>query len=294
MILFFGKHGQLAQSFQATEPAEYAGQAVFLSSGEANFEHPERLHGILDRHGPKIVVICAAYTLVDKAEEEKHLAELINARAPAEIARWCAQNKSTLIHFSTDYVFPGTGTQPWEETDPTEPLNWYGETKLMGEDAICASGCRHYIFRTSWVISEYGKNFVKTMLRLGKEKETLRVVQDQVGAPTYAPDLAEAGWKLIRKLKAGEKLPSGVYHLAGRGETNWAQFAEAIFEEARALRAELKIQKVEGIATSEYPTPAKRPLNSRLDQSKAKSLLGLEMPNWRESLKLCVKRIGAS
>jgi len=292
MILFFGKSGQLAQSFKATVPEDLDGQAIFISSHEANFEKPERLAGFLDKHGPKIIVLCAAYTQVDKAEEERDLAETINVKAPQEIARWCGMNDSLLIHFSTDYVFSGVGTRPWLETDEAQPVNWYGETKFEGEEAIRATSCRHFIFRTSWVYSEYGKNFLKTMIRLGKEKESLRIVDDQTGGPTYALDIANQVWGVIRRSLQGEKFPSGVYHLAGQGFTTWAQFAQAIFDEARTLRFELEIQKVEPISTAEFPTPAQRPHNSRLDQAKLRQVFGIEMPFWRESLKLCLKRIG--
>lgn len=292
MILFFGKHGQLARSFEATQPSSLEGQTVFVSSQEANFERPDLLAGFLDHQGPRIVVLCAAYTQVDKAEEDRALAEKINVQAPQEIARWCGMNDALLIHFSTDYVFSGEGQSPWKETDPTGPRNWYGETKLHGEQAIQATGCQHLIFRTSWVFSEYGKNFLKTMLRLGKDKETLQVVDDQIGSPTYAPDLARAVWGLIERFTQGEKLKSGVYHLAGTGETNWADFARAIFDEARKLRFDLEIQNVVGIPSSQYPTAAERPLNSRLDQSKVKSVFGIQMPSWQESTQLCLKRTG--
>jgi dTDP-4-dehydrorhamnose reductase len=294
MILIFGKSGQLAQSFKAQTPDELDGRAVFVSSHEANFEQPQLLAGFLDHCGPEVVVICSAYTQVDKAEEERDLAEKINVQAPREIARWCGKNDVPLIHFSTDYVFNGSGDKPWLESDPTDPLNWYGETKLLGEQAIQATGCAHLIFRTSWVFSEYGKNFVKTMLRLGKDKEKIRIVSDQVGGPTYAPDLAGFVWTVIARILKGEKFPSGVYHVCGQGFASWADFAEGIFAEAKALRFSLELQAVERISTTEFPTPAQRPLNSRLDQTRLRQVFGFEMPFWRESLKLCLKRIGPS
>ncbi len=291
MILFFGKHGQLAKSFQASVPKHLDGSSVFISSQEANFEKPEALAGFLDHLGPDVVVVCAAYTAVDKAEEERDLAEKINVRAPQEIARWCQLNNKLMIHFSTDYVFSGEGSKPWQEQDPKGPLNWYGATKLAGEEAIQNTFCQHLIFRTSWVYSEYGNNFVKTMLRLGKSKELLRVVNDQIGAPTYAGDLAHTVWGLIERHQSGEKLTTGIFHMAGQGETNWAQFAEQIFAECRLRKIELKVQTVQGIPTSEYPVPATRPLNSRLDQSKLKKTFGIELPLWSESLSLCLKRM---
>jgi dTDP-4-dehydrorhamnose reductase len=282
MILIFGQQGQLAQSFQSTLPPSLEGQVVFVSSLEANFEKPNELGGFLDHYGPEIVVICAAYTKVDKAEEERLLCENLNFKAPQAIARWCVQNDALLIHFSTDYVFSGLGSEPWKEGDSKSPVNWYGETKLMGEEAIQATACRHLIFRTSWVYSEYGKNFVKTMLKIGRDKGHVSVVNDQVGAPTYAPDIAENVWPLIERYRGGERLKSGVYHMAGQGFVSWADFAREILN---------GIATVDSISTEEFPTPAPRPLNSRLNQSKLKEAMGIELPNWKDSLKLCLKRL---
>jgi dTDP-4-dehydrorhamnose reductase len=291
MILFFGRSGQLAQSFQATLPKELDGQVLFVSSREANFEKPGILPGFLDKHGPQIVVLCAAYTQVDKAEEERDLAEAINVKAPQAIARWCGTNDCLLIHFSTDYVFDGSGVKPWEESDETGPLNWYGETKLDGEDAIRLSGCRHLIFRTSWVFSEYGKNFLRTMLRLGKDKEKLQVVSDQVGNPTYAPALAEAVWKIIQRELKGERFSSGIFHAAGLGETSWHHFAETIFQEARALNFQMKVNELGAIPSADFPTPAHRPANSRLNQAKFLKTFGFQLPSWQDSVRLCLRRI---
>lgn len=296
MILVFGKQGQLAQSFHTTLPKELEGETVFISSHEADFQKPQLLHGFLDHYSPKVIVICSAYTQVDMAEQDRDMCELINFKAPREIARWCATNEALLIHFSTDYVFNGTGDQPWKETDEPKPLNWYGETKWEGEAAIQDTRCKHLIFRTSWVFSEYGKNFVKTMLKLGKDKEKLTVVSDQVGSPTYAPDIAETVWKIISRYNAGEAFKSGIYHLAGNGFTNWATFAEEIFFQAKAmshLNFDLKVEKVEPVGSAEYQTVAARPMNSRLDQSKFHQAFQLKMPDWQESLKLCLKRLGA-
>jgi dTDP-4-dehydrorhamnose reductase len=285
MILIFGKQGQLAQSFQNTLPSELDGQVVFVSSLEANFERPNELAGMLDHYGPEIVIVCAAYTKVDLAEEERALAENLNCKAPQAIARWCAKNDALLIHFSTDYVFSGQGSTPWLEDDPKQPINWYGESKLMGEEAIQATGCQYLILRTSWVYSEHGKNFVKTMLKFGRDKGKVRVVSDQVGAPTYAPALAEITWQLIKRKRQGERFKSGVYHIAGQGFCSWAEFAEAILN---------GIASVEKISTEEFPTAAHRPLNSRLNQSKIKSILGIELPKWQDSLSLCLKRLKGS
>lgn len=292
MILIFGKNGQLAQSFQASIPSGLMGKTVFVSSQEANFSEAQKLPGFLDKYSPDIVVICAAYTKVDQAEQEQDLAKDINFRAPQEIARWCGKNNAQLIHFSTDYVYSGLGTQAWTEDAQPDPQNWYGETKLMGDEAIQNSGCRHYIFRTSWVYSEYGKNFLKTMLKAGKEKTNLRIVSDQIGSPSYAPELAESVWKIINRLSEGEKFPSGVYHLAGQGETSWHGFAENIFQQAKSLKFDLAIEKLDSISSEEYPTPAHRPLNSRLNQDKIKKVFGISTVAWQESVQLCLRRIG--
>ena len=282
----------MARSFQESTPKDLQDKTLFVSSLEANFERPKELKGFLDHLGPQVVVICAAYTQVDKAEEERELAEKINFRAPQEIARWSALNDALLVHFSTDYVFPGGGTVPWKETDFTGPMNWYGETKLEGEDAIRNSTAKHLIFRTSWLYSEYGKNFLRTMLRLGKEKEKLQIVSDQVGGPTYTVDMARLIWPLLRDQTSSMKA-SGTYHLAGQGFASWAQFAEQIFQEAKAANFDLKVQSVEKILSMDYPTLAHRPLNSRFDQSKVKQAFGIEMPQWQDSLRLCLQRMGA-
>lgn len=292
MILIFGKSGQLAQSFKATIPTALDGKTVFVSSQEANFTEPKKLAGFIDKYSPDIVIICAAYTKVDQAEQEQQIAEDINFRAPQEIARWCGKNGALLIHFSTDYVYSGEGDLPWSESATPHPQNWYGETKLRGDEAIEHSGCQHLIFRTSWVYSEYGKNFLKTMLRAGKDKSSLRVVNDQIGSPSYAPELAKTVWAIVQRQQAGEKFPSGVYHLTGDGDTSWYGFAERIFQEAKSLKFDLKIDKVEPIKTAEYPTPALRPLNSRLSLEKVKKVFGISPTPWPESVQLCLRRIG--
>ena len=294
MILVFGKSGQLAKSMSLSVPAHLDGKVVFLSSREADFAHPEKMKGYLDHYGPTQVIVCSAYTAVDKAEEERELAQKINFEAPREIARWCGLNDAKLIYFSSDYVFPGSGNTPWKETDDTAPLNWYGETKEMGETAIQISGCKYFIFRTSWVYSEFGSNFVRTMLKLGHQKDHLRIVDDQVGGPTYAPALAEIVWKIVDQIDREEPLKYGLYHIAGTGEVSWAGFAEKIFEIARSLKYDLRVNSIERIPTEDYPTPAKRPLNSRLDQSKLKDQLGIVMPEWTESLQLCLRKLYAS
>ena len=287
MILVFGKYGQVARSLQNFFNDS---EATFLSTDEADFSNPPSLSAVLDKYNPQIVINTSAYTAVDKAESEKERALLVNCESPKKIARWCRQHDAILIHYSTDYVYPGTGQQAWLETDGTGPLNWYGETKLKGEQAIQESSCRYFILRTSWIYSSLGNNFVKTMLKLGAEREELKVVSDQFGAPTYAEDLARATKKMVQALQMSSH-PSGVYHIAGAGVTNWHEFAVMVFNEARSLGVPLKVKEVKAILTAEYPTPAKRPLNSRLNQDKLKKEFGIELPNWKISLKSCLRRI---
>ncbi len=287
MILVFGERGQVASALKELMPA-----AHFMSSQAANFLQADKLPGILDKLQPKFIVNCSAYTAVDKAEMERDEAFAVNTAAPRAIARWCGVNEAVLVQFSTDYVYPGIGEDIQSETTATGPQNYYGETKLLGEESIRNAGCRSVILRTSWVYSHVGHNFVKTMLRLGESKETLSVVNDQIGSPTYAPDLARVVNDLIPQLMQ----PSGrraceVYNIANQGFTSWHGFAEEIFKQARGLKFDLKVSQVNGIASEQYPTPAKRPLNSRLNQSKIKKDFGVEMPFWQDSLNLCLRRI---
>jgi dTDP-4-dehydrorhamnose reductase len=281
MIVIFGKGGQLGSSLEELLKE----QAVCLSVEEADFIRPETLYGVLNKYNPTAVINAAAYTAVDKAEEEQEIARLVNAESPEIIAKYCLEKNIPFIHYSTDYVFPGDKQGLWVEEDIPAPLNVYGETKLLGEEKIKAVGGKYIIFRTSWVYDENGKNFVNTMLRLGAEREALRVVSDQIGAPTYARDLAEATIKLLN-----QDFEPGIYHLCNAGETNWHEFAETIFAFAREHNCQLEIKIVEAIKTSEYPTPAKRPLNSRLNCSKAKESLNITLPDWKDSLRNCLAK----
>jgi dTDP-4-dehydrorhamnose reductase len=220
---------------------------------------------------------------VDKAESEPALAELLNARAPATLARLAAELGATLVHYSTDYVFDGSGEQPRDETAPTGPLSVYGRSKLAGEQAIQASGCRHLIFRTSWVYAARGGNFAKTMLRLAGEREQLRVIADQVGAPTGADLIADVTAHALRALAQRPEL-AGLYHLAAEGQTSWHGYAEHVIAWARRHGQDLKVQAVEAIPTSAYPTPAQRPLNSRLDTTRLREAFGLHLPPWQSGV----------
>lgn len=229
---------------------------------------------------PKALINAAAYTQVDRAEEEPALAEAINAHSPAILAQWCAKQKIPFVHYSTDYVFSGKGEQPWSEKDSTAPLNTYGISKLHGEQSIAEKmkpEGKWLIFRTSWVYDSIGKNFFNTMLRLGQEREEVRIVADQFGAPTYAPHLAQATLKALHHACQEPFFPSGIYHLCHTGVTSWHGFAERIFEKVRgnpSSHIPLRIQRVLPLRSEEYPTPARRPKNSRLNTELAHETFG--------------------
>jgi dTDP-4-dehydrorhamnose reductase len=230
---------------------------------------------------PDVIVNAAAYTAVDKAESEPEVARAINAVAPGVLARLGAEIGATLIHYSTDYVFDGSGSVPWREDDPTGPLSVYGSTKLEGESQVCGSGCRHLIIRTSWVYAARGANFAKTMLRLAGEREALRVIDDQVGAPTGADLLADATAHALRALDRDASL-AGTYHVAASGETSWFGYARFIIERARAKGWTFSVapESILPVPTSAYPLPARRPSNSRLDCGRFTRAFGLYLPAW--------------
>ncbi len=261
MVVVFGKNGQVAQALFALQPDFH-----FLSSADAPFTDPQRVLAHLDRRKPKCVINAAAYTAVDKAESERELSLQINAETPGLIAKWCKENGAMLIHYSTDYVFDGSGEKPWVETDPTSPVNWYGHTKLEGEKEILKTGCDAYIFRVSWIYSDVGHNFAKTIRRLAQEKKELRIVSDQWGAPTKAADIATATVALTKKLLAKESTPKpGIYHLRFSPFMTWFDFAKEIIEDARQKGLPLVLETLTPITSEDFPTPAKRPKNSRLD-----------------------------
>ncbi|GIL16333.1 MAG: NAD(P)-dependent oxidoreductase [Oligoflexia bacterium] len=287
-ILVFGKSGQVAQ---ALSTLSIGARAIFLSKDEVNFESPSQIQNVLDQHSPTHIINCSAYTAVDQAEVEQDKARLLNATAPGVIAQWCAAHQAQLIHYSTDYVFDGAGEQFWKETDRPNPLNWYGQTKYEGELAIQNSGCAHIILRISWVYSYVGTNFVKTMLRLGSQKEELSVINDQVGYPTSALDVARATEKILEVNSQRQSPFRGIYHLSGEPKTTWFEFASEIFRQAREMGYPLTVKNIRPIQTSEYPTRARRPLNSRLDSHKIHSDFGIELPDWKVSLHNCLRKI---
>lgn len=280
-ILLTGGSGQLATELQP----------ILLSSGEViaadrtrlDLSQPESIRQAMAEIQPNLVVNAGAYTAVDKAESEPELANAVNATAPGIFAAECEKIGATLIHFSTDYVFDGSQGSPYLETDATNPLGSYGKSKMMGEEAIRQAGNRHIIIRTSWVYGNGGRgNFVKTMLRLGKEREEIRVVADQIGSPTWTGDLGVAVSQIIPQIQ-----PEifGTYQYTNSGVCSWYDFAIAIFEEAEKLGFPLKVQRVVPITTAEYPTPAKRPAFSVLSSTKISALLGTHPPHWRQGLR---------
>ncbi len=280
-IVVFGAHGQVGSALLA----RLGTRAVPMSEKDADFLKPESLTSALTRIQPDAIINAAAYTAVDKAESEPELAYKINAQAPGAIARYAAENRVTLVHYSTDYVFDGSGVKPRTEDEPAGPLNVYGKTKLEGEQAVLATAAHAYIFRLSWVYDERGKNFLNTMLRLGAEREELKIVADQIGAPTYAGDIAEYTLKALENTGA----LSGVYHLVNRGETSWYDFAKAIFDEAKRYHHPLTLKAVHPILTKDYPTPALRPKNSRLNTDKFCATFSVTLPHWKDALARCMK-----
>lgn len=277
-ILLLGCEGQLGKELQILLAASHP-KLIALSRNDLDLSNTVELQKCLAEIKPAVIFNCAAYTAVDKAESEPDLAHKINAKVPEILAQFAAQNSAFLIHISTDYVFDGTQSSPDSETAVTNPLNVYGATKLAGEQAIQQETENHLILRTSWVYGNYGKgNFVKTMLRLGQEREEIRIVCDQIGSPTWTGDLAT----FIARLPQGLR---GIYHYSNSGVASWYDFAIAIFEEARALGFPLKVQRVIPIPTSQYPTPAKRPSYSVLCCDKLIAQLEQHPPHWRESLR---------
>jgi len=235
---------------------------------------------------PDVIVNAAAHTAVDKAESEPELARQINALTPALIAAEAARLGALLVHYSTDYVFDGSGKHPRDEASPPEPLSVYGRTKLEGEQAIQASGCRHLIFRTSWVYGARGGNFARTMLRLAAERDELNVIDDQIGAPTGADLLADVTAHAIRHVAAGHEDALGLYHLVASGQTSWHAYASFVIEWARAAGEPIRVASdaVRALGTIDYPTPARRPLNSRLCTDKLQQVFGLTLPPWQQGV----------
>lgn len=268
-LLVFGQTGQVARELQRLAP-----EARFLGRAEADLSDPAACAAAIA--GCDAVINAAAWTAVDKAETEEAAATLVNGAAPGAMARACAAQGIPFAHVSTDYVFDGQGTRPFAPSDPVAPLNAYGRSKRAGEQAVMDSGARALVLRTSWVFSAHGANFVKTMLRLGRERESLKVVADQIGGPTPARAIAEALLTATRAMREGA--PGGIHHFSGSPDTSWADFAREIM-----VQAGLPC-RIEDIPTEAYPTPARRPANSRLDCSAFTAAFGVARPDWRAHL----------
>jgi dTDP-4-dehydrorhamnose reductase len=283
-ILLFGKNGQVGWELQRSL-APLGELAALDAHGQdmcGDFTDPEGIAETVRLIAPDVIVNAVAHTAVDKAESEPELARTLNALAPAVLAREASQSGAWLIHYSTDYVFDGNGDRPWLETDATGPLNVYGSTKLEGEQLIQRSGCRHLIFRTSWVYGARGNNFARTMLRLAKERDSLNVINDQFGAPTGADLLADITAHAIRTARQQTEL-SGLYHLVAGGVTSWHGYASFVIDFARKAGIPIKVaaDAIKPVPTTAYPTPARRPLNSRMDTAKLQKKFDLHLPDWR-------------
>jgi dTDP-4-dehydrorhamnose reductase len=296
-ILLLGKDGQVGWELQrALAPL---GELVSLGRAEADLEDHAKLAQTLAAQAPSVIVNAAAYTAVDKAESEPDKAARINAGAPAVLAEYARQHKAWLVHYSTDYVFDGSKSGPYVEHDATNPISVYGKTKRDGEAAIEQSGCRHLTFRTSWVFAARGGNFAKTMLRLAKERDSLNVVADQFGAPTSAELIADTTALCLHAAlqagKSGNEL-SGIYHLVAAGECTWHEYARFVIDRAAQLGVPLKAsaEQVKPIPASQYPTPAKRPANSRMATTRLEQTFGLKMPPWQHHVTRLLDEICAS
>lgn len=282
-IVVSGSNGQLGSELQEIAGQFKDLQFIFLSRADLSITDSAALKEIFATHQPSYFINCAAYTAVDKAEKEKDLAEDINGRAPGAIAAFCKMHSCRLIHISTDYVFNGKASNPLKEDDLVDPVNAYGETKLMGEKLVMQN-TDAVIIRTSWVYSKYGSNFVKTMKRLMAEKESINVVNDQVGSPTYAADLAEA---ILEIINSGKWVP-GIYNYSNSGVISWFEFASEIKHQ---LHSKCVIQP---ITTEQFPTPAKRPAYSVLDKTKINNVYNITIKDWKDSLKKCINKLVAN
>jgi dTDP-4-dehydrorhamnose reductase len=266
------------------------GELVAPYRNELDLSNADSVRECIRAVRPQWIVSAGAYTAVDKAESEPDLAYAINAEAPRIIGEEARKVGAKVVHFSTDYVFSGQGTTPYVETDPTGPLGVYGASKLAGEQALLGSGAEAMVFRTSWVYGATGKNFLKTILKLAREREELRIVADQFGAPTWSRDLAQMAAHVLAECeKTGMAGKTGIYHSAGAGETTWAGFAIEAIRQVRELEPETRLARVHGITTAEYSTAAGRPANSRLNCKKVLDRFGWRMPEWRESLEQVIR-----
>ncbi|MEK6785237.1 MAG: dTDP-4-dehydrorhamnose reductase [Nitrospirota bacterium] len=292
-ILVTGKHGQVG--FELQRALAPVGEVCAVDQLECDLSDAAALRALVRSFKPHVIVNPAAYTAVDKAESEPELAHAINAVAPGVMGEEAAKGNAWVVHYSTDYVFDGTKLGAYAEEDLTNPLSIYGRTKRDGEIALQASGARHVIFRTSWVVGAHGSNFAKTILRLAVERESLNVVADQHGAPTSAALLADVTAHLIRQgqHEGDEDFPFGLYHLVASGETNWCDYARFVVSEALALGKSLKLSpdSIRAIPSSDYPTAATRPSNSRMDTGKLRRTFGFELPDWQSGIRHILQQV---
>lgn len=285
LIAVSGKNGQLGSELKDLADSFNSFDFVFAGRDELDLSDLSSIESFFKKYQPDYFINCAAYTAVDKAEQDQESAYKINAEAVGKIAQLCQQNSTVLIHISTDYVFNGSNDRPYEPNDKTEPINYYGYTKWLGEK-LALENCKNtIIIRTSWVYSSYGNNFVKTMLRLMKDRTDLNVVGDQLGSPTYAKDLAEAILQIVLQIRQTHKTESGIYHFSNEGIISWYEFATAIKNNA-ALQC-----NVQAITTAQYPTPAKRPAYSVMSKEKIKSVYNLPIKEWESSLRECLQKL---
>ena len=289
-ILVTGANGQLGMELQQLAPGNPGFDFVFTTREQLPLDDLNAINRFISEHKPQYCINCAAYTAVDKAESEKELAYRVNAEAPGEMAAACKKNNIQFIHVSTDYVFNGNGTAPYKEDEQTDPVNLYGASKLEGEKLVMKNDPNAIIIRTAWVYSEFGKNFVKTMLRLMADKEQISVVSDQYGTPTYAADLAEAIMKIISTFENPTShspltTHNGIYHFSNEGQITWYDFAVAIKDIIGSSC------KVNPITTPQYPTPAKRPAYSVLDKTRIRDTFNIPIKDWKASLTVCLDKI---
>ncbi len=292
-ILLFGKNGQVGWELQRSLAplGELIALDRHLVDGlSGDLADLDALRATIRKVNPDVIVNAAAYTAVDKAESETELADRVNGQASRVMAEEAAVMGALLVHYSTDYVFSGEGQKSWQETDPVAPVNHYGASKLAGEQAIIASGCKHLIFRTSWVYGARGNNFAKTMLRLAKDRETLNVIADQIGAPTGADLIADVTALTIQKVLQSYELV-GLYHLAAAGEVSWCGYANHVIGFAKANGEELAVATINPIETTAYPTPAHRPLNSRLNTQKLRDNFSLHLPEWQSGVTRMLREV---
>jgi dTDP-4-dehydrorhamnose reductase len=296
-ILIIGKQGQVAWELQRTLTS--LGQITVCGSQDLDLANPDMIRTQIRSIQPDIIVNAAAYTAVDKAETESDLCTSINAIAPGILAELARESQALLVHYSTDYVFDGTKIGAYSETDPPNPLSVYGASKLAGEQAIIQVDCAHLIFRTTWVYGNRGKNFLLTILRLAAERKELKIVADQIGSPTWSRSISEATAQIIAQCRhdsRSERLRQrssvkGLYNLSAAGKTSWHGFANQIVDRARSINPELdlSIEQILPIPATDYPTPAQRPANSVLDNSKILTDFGVQLPDWKLSLEQCLE-----